>query len=74
MVHCFGLRRAAFLEFMGFVGDDEVGIVGQQLIFEPPCALVVHHHDLKRLCLGLRQLLLLLGSAPRKDGDFVGEI
>ena len=46
VVHRFRLRRASFLEFVSLIGDDEVGIVGQQLIFEPPCALVVHHHNL----------------------------
>ena len=59
---------------MGLVGDDEIGIEGQQFIFKPPSRFIIHDNDLKRLHLGFRQLLPLLGTTAREDGDFMGEI
>ena len=73
-MHPLALGCAVLLQFVRLVCNHEVCIVGKQLLFEPPCALVIYDHDLQFLAMQAGELFLLLCRRALEHGQSIWKV
>ena len=73
-VHPLALGSAVLLQLVRLVCNHEVCIVGKQLLFEPPCALVIYDHDLQALGRQVGQVPPLLRRRTLEHGQSIWKV
>jgi hypothetical protein len=74
VVHPLALRGPVLFQLVCLVRDYQVSVIFQKFLFEPPCTLVIHDHDLQAFVRQLCQLLLFLCHCSLENGHGIWKI